>query len=120
MPSLACKLPEERFGVVFSDQGIRNLFDRVSLSYTRSIYTLVKADLQKQEHFRQDFEKLKKLLNNDIARILFEDESMIWDYQAVMKPWLLKGNQGDDTKICQLGKYSSAAGNRSSGPISIN
>ena len=36
---------------------------------------------------------LKKLLNNDIARILFEDESMIRDYQAVMKTWFLKGKQ---------------------------
>lgn len=36
---------------------------------------------------------LKKLLNNDIARILFEDESMIRDYQAIMKTWFLKGKQ---------------------------
>lgn len=36
---------------------------------------------------------LKKLLNNNIARILFEDESMIRDYQAVMKTWFLKGKQ---------------------------
>ena len=36
---------------------------------------------------------LKKLLNNTIARILFEDESMIRDYQAVMKTWFLKGKQ---------------------------
>ena len=36
---------------------------------------------------------LKKLLNNDIARILFEDESMIRDYQAIMKNWFLKGKQ---------------------------
>ena len=36
---------------------------------------------------------IKKLLNNDIARILFEDESMIRDYQAIMKTWFLKGKQ---------------------------
>ncbi|MDE7204793.1 MAG: IS630 family transposase [Lachnospiraceae bacterium] len=36
---------------------------------------------------------LKKLLNNTVARILFEDESMIRDYQAVMKTWFLKGKQ---------------------------
>ncbi len=36
---------------------------------------------------------LKKLLNNDIAGILFEDESMIRDYQAIMKTWFLKGKQ---------------------------
>ena len=36
---------------------------------------------------------LKKLLNNNIAGILFEDESMIRDYQAIMKTWFLKGKQ---------------------------
>lgn len=58
--SLACKLAKERFGVVFSDRGMRNLFDRVGLSYTRPTYTLEKADTEKQEQFRKDFEILKK------------------------------------------------------------
>ena len=90
--SLACKFAEERFGVVFSDWRMRNLFDRVGLSYTTT-YTLEKANPEKQEQFKKDFETLKKLLNNDVARILFEDESMIRDYQAVMKIWFLKGKQ---------------------------
>lgn len=58
--SLACKLAKERFGVAFSDRGMRNLFDRVGLSYTRPTYTLEKADPEKQEQFRKDFEILKK------------------------------------------------------------
>ena len=58
--SLACKLAEEKFGMAFSDRGMRNLFDRVGLSYTRPTYTLEKADPEKQEQFRKDFETLKK------------------------------------------------------------
>ncbi len=58
--SLACRLAKERFGVAFSDRGMRNLFDRVGLSYTRPTYTLEKADPEKQEQFRKDFEILKK------------------------------------------------------------
>lgn len=38
--SLACKLAEKKFGVIFSDRGMRNLFERVGLSYTRPTYTL--------------------------------------------------------------------------------
>jgi len=32
-------------------------------------------------------------MNNEIARILFEDESMIRDYQAISQTWFLKGKQ---------------------------
>jgi len=61
-----------------------NLFERLGLSYIRPTYTLEKADPEKQEKFRQTFEVLKKLLEGDIFTILFEDESMIRDYQAIM------------------------------------
>ena len=33
---------------------------RLNLSYTRPTYTLEKADIEKQENFKQDFEVLKK------------------------------------------------------------
>ena len=32
-------------------------------------------------------------MNDEIQTILFEDESMIRDYQAIMKSWFLKGQQ---------------------------
>ena len=32
-------------------------------------------------------------MNDEIQTILFEDESMIRDYQAIMKSWFLKGRQ---------------------------
>lgn len=58
--SLACRLVKERYGVCYSDRGMRNLFERLGLSYTRPTYTLKKADPQKQEQFREKFEGLKK------------------------------------------------------------
>ena len=57
----------------------------MGLSYTRPTYVLAKADKQKQEQFVQDFEKVKKLLNDEIQRIIFVDESMIRDYQAIQQ-----------------------------------
>ncbi|MCM3342956.1 IS630 family transposase, partial [Paenibacillus sp. MER TA 81-3] len=35
----------------------------------------------------------KKLLNHEIDHLLFEDESMIRDYQAIQKTWFLRGKQ---------------------------
>ena len=57
---LACRLVEERFQVKFSERGMRDLFYRTGLSYTRPAYTLNKADPEKQDAFRQQFEDLKK------------------------------------------------------------
>jgi len=39
------------------------------------------------------FLRLKKLLNDEIDHILFQDESMIRNYQAIQKTWFLKGKQ---------------------------
>lgn len=57
---LACRLVEERFNVKYSERGMRNLFERIGLSYTRPTYTLAKADSQKQEAFKIEFETVKK------------------------------------------------------------
>lgn len=91
--ALACAYAEQKFGVSFSCRGMLNLFERLGPSYTRPTYTLDKAGLQKQEQFRETFEALKKLLEGSISTILFEDESMIRDYQAIMKTWFPKGKQ---------------------------
>lgn len=91
---LACEYVKERFGVSYSERGMRDLFYRLRLSYTRPTYTLKKADPEKQEAFRKTFESLKKnLLYEEIDTILFEDESMIRDYQAIMKTWFPVGQQ---------------------------
>ena len=39
----------------------------------------------------KNLNKLKKLINGQIDRILFEDESMSRDYQAIANTWFLKG-----------------------------
>lgn len=41
----------------------------------------------------KSWKALKKLLNDDIDVILYEDESMIRDYQAIMKTWFPIGQQ---------------------------
>ena len=91
--ALACAFVKQKFGISYSSRGMLNLFDRLGLSYTRPTYTLDKADPKKQEQFRKTFETLKKMLEGDITTILFEDESMIRDYQAIMKTWFPKGKQ---------------------------
>ena len=58
--SLATKWITRTFGVKFSERGVRNIFERIGLSYTRPTYTLKKADPKKQAEFIDDFEKVKK------------------------------------------------------------
>lgn len=57
---LAVKWIDQNFNVKFSDRGVRNLFKRLALSYTRPTYTLKKADPEKQEAFKEAFEQVKK------------------------------------------------------------
>ena len=57
---LACEWVACHYHVKFSESGMRDLFYRIGLSYTRPTYTLKKADPQKQEKFREQFEGLKR------------------------------------------------------------
>ncbi len=57
---LACKYVKNRFGVEFSERGMRDVFYRLNLSYTRPTYTLAKADPVKQEEFKERLEGIKK------------------------------------------------------------
>jgi putative transposase len=57
---LAVKWVKKEYGVEFSDRGMRNVFERLKLSYTRPTYVLKKADPEKQEAFKKEFEKVKK------------------------------------------------------------
>lgn len=72
---------------------MRDLFYRIGLSYTRPTYTLKKANSEKQADFQITYGKYKKIIDNEIAAILFQDESMIRDYQAIMKTWFPIGKQ---------------------------
>ena len=58
--SLACQWVKKEFGVIFSERGMRDVFCRLKLSYTRPTYTLKKADPETQKAFKAEFEKLKK------------------------------------------------------------
>ncbi|MFL0163638.1 winged helix-turn-helix domain-containing protein [Candidatus Clostridium helianthi] len=83
----------KEFNVTISHRGIAYVSYRVNLSYTRPTYILVKANKEKQEKFKDDFKVVKKCLNGLVDTILFEEESMIRDYQAIKKNWLIKGHQ---------------------------
>ena len=48
------------FGVEYSHRGTHEVLQRINLSFTRPTYTLAKADPQKQEEYRQEFDLLKK------------------------------------------------------------
>lgn len=57
---LVCRLVEKTYHVTFSERGMRDLLYRIGFSYTRPTYTLKKADPEKQQKFREDFETVKK------------------------------------------------------------
>jgi len=94
---------QKTFEVTYSERGVLGLLYRLGFACTRPTYTLAKADPEKQAAFRTDFEIVKKkLLDGEIDRILFEDESMIRDYQAIGRTWFPKGQQ---KKIPTYGKH---------------
>lgn len=51
----------KEFNTTMSHRGIAYLLHRLNLSYTRPTYVLAKADKEKQEKFKNDFEVLKKM-----------------------------------------------------------
>lgn len=57
---LAKQWVEKEFGIVFSERGMRDVFYRLGLSYTRPTYTLKKANPVEQEKFKQEFDAVKK------------------------------------------------------------
>lgn len=57
---LACKYVKDHYGVTFSERGMRDVFYRLKLSYTRPTYVLAKADPQKQAEFLKKLEDIKK------------------------------------------------------------
>lgn len=101
---LAARWVEEKFDIVYQESSMLQQLHQLGLSYTRPTYTLAKADPIKQEQFRKVLETKKKNLNNDIQHLLFEDESTIRDYQALMNTWFPVGEQ---KKIPTYGKHFS-------------
>jgi len=58
--NIARKWVSDNFNVEYSSRGMLQVLHRLNLSYTRPTYTLAKADLQKQQAFKSEFEVLKK------------------------------------------------------------
>ena len=54
---------------------------------------LQKQILRNKQNSLKNWRRLKKILNEEIDYLLFEDESMIRDYQAIQKTWFAKGKQ---------------------------
>jgi putative transposase len=48
------------YGLTCTIRGITGMLKRMELSYTRPTYVLAKADKEKQEAFRKEFEAVKK------------------------------------------------------------
>jgi len=57
---VACHWVSKEFGVHYKASGMLDLFHRLGLSWTRPTYVLAKADPEKQEAFKDDFEEVKK------------------------------------------------------------
>lgn len=57
---LVRKWIEQKWDIKYSDRGTRDLMYRLNLSFTKPTYTLAKADPQKQEEFKEQFQELKK------------------------------------------------------------
>lgn len=58
---LICIWVKETFDVTYTQGGMRDMLHRLGFSYTKPTYSLAKADPQKQEQFKEDFELIKKL-----------------------------------------------------------
>lgn len=52
---------KKQYGIQYSERGTRALLYRLGFSYTKPTYSLAKADLEKQQEFKQEFEGLKKI-----------------------------------------------------------
>lgn len=77
-----------------SGGGVSKMMKRLGLNYTKSTYTLAAADEENQKEFVETtFPEVKKHENGEIDHILFQDESMIRDYQALQYTWFEKGKQ---------------------------
>jgi transposase len=79
-------LIKREFGQTYSLRGVSKMMHREGLSYTKPTYSLAAADEEKQRQFLETtFPHLKRLMNAEIDPLLFEEESMIRDYQAIQK-----------------------------------
>ncbi|MGG6431652.1 IS630 family transposase [Anoxybacillus sp. D401a] len=92
--AIIAELIQQKWGPTYTLRGTSDILHRLGLSYTKPTYTLANADEEKQKEFVEiTFPEVKKLVDGNIAHVLFQDESMIRDYQAIQKTWFVKGKQ---------------------------
>ncbi|WP_240418976.1 IS630 family transposase [Paenibacillus periandrae] len=86
---------QREFDQTFTEKGVSKLLTRLGFSYTKTTYSLVNANLEEQEQFREvTLPELKEQLDQgEIDHLLFEDESMIRTYLALQYNWFPKGEQ---------------------------
>jgi transposase len=98
---------EREFGKTMSVRGISAMLRRMNFSFTKATYTLARADEEAQAYFRKHtFAMLKKRLEEEqIDHLLFEDESMIRSYQALQYNWFPRGRQ---RKVPTYGRHEGA------------
>ncbi len=77
---IACEWVKINFGVKYSPRGMLDVLHRLNLSYTRPTYTLAKANPQKQEEFKKEFE----LLNYETGHIYCVEEEK-YDAEVFLK-----------------------------------
>jgi putative transposase len=58
--NIARQWVSDQFKINYSKRGMLDVLHRLGLSYTHPTYTLEKADPEKQELFKEEFERLKK------------------------------------------------------------
>lgn len=92
---------KNNYDIDFCMSATHVVIKRLVLSHTRPTYVLAKSHKDKQEDFLKDFNLLKEYLNDEVQHILFDDESMIRDYQAIQKICFIKEKQ---IKIPTYGK----------------
>lgn len=74
--------------------GVNVLLHELGFTCTRPTYISLLRLIQLSKKNLKKWKTLKDdLLNGKVDRILFQDESMIRDYQAIARTWFPKGQQ---------------------------
>lgn len=93
------KWVKDRFGAVFSKEGIRKVLGRLGFVCIKPSYVFVLADIKAQKGF---IRKLKRRIKQG-KTILFEDESIAQQHPTLCRMWALRGTR---PQIPTLGNHA--------------
>ncbi len=77
----------EKFGVLLSDERIRQLLHFIGFSYVKPIYSYIMADKKERKAFLSDFNEIA----NSGEAFMFEDESTVDQHPSTHGMWVMKG-----------------------------